>query len=113
MQMVGHPPEWNPESAKAGKYDSELKAGMQIHEGDSATGLNKQKDTRQEIPYAGRAKQPSQTIQSLTLLWCDRAHSDAQRPKLSDPAHGTLRLQPRRPRRVRCSAWLGGNIVIN
>ena len=78
MQMVGHPPEWNPESAKAGKYDSELKAGMQIHEGDSATGLNKQKDTRQEIPYAGRAKQPSQTIQSLTLLWCDRAHSDAQ-----------------------------------
>ena len=31
----------------------------------------------------------------------------AERPKLSDPAHGTLRLQPRRSRRVRCSAWLG------
>ena len=29
-----------------------------------------------------------------------------ERPKLSDPAHGTQRLQPRRPRRVRCSAWL-------
>src|ERR1051326_3354670 len=26
---------------------------------------------------------------------------------ISDPAHGTQRLQPRRPRRVRCSAWLG------
>jgi hypothetical protein len=31
----------------------------------------------------------------------------AERPKLSDPAHGTPRLQPRRSRRVRCSAWLG------
>src|ERR1051325_4802503 len=30
-----------------------------------------------------------------------------QRPKLSDPAHGRQRLQPRRSRRVRCSAWLG------
>src|SRR5258706_8071012 len=30
-----------------------------------------------------------------------------KRPKLSDPAHGTQRLQPRRSRRVRCSAWLG------
>src|ERR1041385_4140896 len=29
-----------------------------------------------------------------------------QRPKLSDPAHGTPRWQPRRSRRVRCSAWL-------
>src|SRR6266516_3319972 len=26
--------------------------------------------------------------------------------ELSDPAHGTHRLQPRRSRRVRCSAWL-------
>jgi len=25
---------------------------------------------------------------------------------ISDPAHGTRRLQPRRSRRVRCSAWL-------
>src|SRR5262245_50695985 len=31
----------------------------------------------------------------------------AERPKLSDPAQGTQRLQPRRSRRVRCSAWLG------
>ena len=29
-----------------------------------------------------------------------------ERPKLSDPAHGTPRLQPRRSSRVRCSAWL-------
>ena len=29
-----------------------------------------------------------------------------QRPKLSDPAHGTPRLQPERDGRVRCSAWL-------
>src|SRR5258707_661649 len=27
--------------------------------------------------------------------------------KFSDPAHGTQRLQRRRSRRVRCSAWLG------
>src|SRR5688572_32567018 len=33
--------------------------------------------------------------------------SSAERRKLSDPAHGTQRLQPRRSRRVRCSAWLG------
>ena len=38
---------------------------------------------------------------------------NAQRPKLSDPAHGTPRLQPRRSRRVRCSAWLGGVISIS
>src|SRR5207249_2478453 len=31
----------------------------------------------------------------------------AERP--SDPAHGTQRLQPRRSRRVRCSAWLGAS----
>src|SRR4030095_11209483 len=30
----------------------------------------------------------------------------AERPQLSDPAHGTQRWQPRRSRRVRCSAWL-------
>jgi hypothetical protein len=41
MQMVGHRPEWNPENAKASKYDSELKPGVKIHEGHSATGLNK------------------------------------------------------------------------
>ena len=29
-----------------------------------------------------------------------------ERPKLSDPAHGTPRLQPRCDGRVRCSAWL-------
>src|ERR1043165_9781643 len=28
----------------------------------------------------------------------------------SNPAHGTQRLQPRRSRRVRCSAWLGRSI---
>ena len=31
----------------------------------------------------------------------------AERPKLSDPAHGTRGLQPERDGRVRCSAWLG------
>src|SRR6185503_13382682 len=35
----------------------------------------------------------------------------AYRPKLSDPAHGTPRLQPRRPRRVRCRVWLGGVVI--
>jgi hypothetical protein len=30
-----------------------------------------------------------------------------ERPKLSDPAHEGVRLQPRRDGRVRCSAWLG------
>jgi hypothetical protein len=34
----------------------------------------------------------------------------AERPKLSDPAHGTQRLQPRRPRRV-SSAWLGDAVI--
>jgi len=29
-----------------------------------------------------------------------------QRPKLSDPAHEGVRLQPERDGRVRCSAWL-------
>ncbi len=33
--------------------------------------------------------------------------SDAQRPKLSDPARETRGLQPERDGRVRCSAWLG------
>jgi hypothetical protein len=28
---------------------------------------------------------------------------DRERPKLSNPAHGTQQLQPRRSRRVRCS----------
>jgi hypothetical protein len=37
--------------------------------------------------------------------------SSAYRPKLSDPARGTLRLQPRRSRRVRCSAWLDGLLI--
>ena len=32
-----------------------------------------------------------------------------QRPKLSDPAHGTQRLQPEREGRVRCSARLCEN----
>src|SRR2546427_6573344 len=32
----------------------------------------------------------------------------AERPKLSDPAHEGVRLQPGRDGRVRCSAWLGG-----
>src|SRR5207247_5005512 len=32
-------------------------------------------------------------------------------PKLSDPAHDELRLQPERDGRVRCSAWLGRIIV--
>jgi hypothetical protein len=32
--------------------------------------------------------------------------SDYLRGELSDPAHETPRLQPRRSRRVRCSAWL-------
>src|SRR5829696_4521207 len=36
-----------------------------------------------------------------------------QRPKLSDPAHGTQRLQPRRSRRIRCSAWLLGGFGVN
>ena len=36
-----------------------------------------------------------------------------QRPKLSDPAHGTPRLQPRRDGRVRCSAWLAVSIMVN
>ena len=31
----------------------------------------------------------------------------AERPKLSDPAHEGVRLQPERDGRVRCSAWLG------
>ncbi len=35
-----------------------------------------------------------------------------QRLKLSDPTHGTQRLQPRRSRRVRCSAWLGGLVKV-
>ena len=34
-----------------------------------------------------------------------------ERPKLSDPAHGTLLLQTATPCRVRCSAWLGHGIV--
>ena len=34
-------------------------------------------------------------------------HGLAERPKLSDPAHGTRGLQPERDGRVRCSAWLG------
>jgi hypothetical protein len=34
-----------------------------------------------------------------------------ERPKLSDPAHGTPRLQTTTPCRVRCSAWLGVIIV--
>jgi len=46
-------------------------------------------------------------------MW-DESHevnNDAERPKLSGPAHGTQRLQPRRSRRLRCSAWLGGVIM--
>ena len=39
------------------------------------------------------------------------AREVAERPKLSDPAHGTQLLQPRRSRRVRCSAWLGGVVT--
>jgi hypothetical protein len=31
-------------------------------------------------------------------------HGLAERPKLSDPAHGTRGLQPKRDGRVRCSA---------
>src|SRR4051812_35640658 len=38
--------------------------------------------------------------------------SIAERPKLSDPAHGTQRLQTTTPCRVRCSAWLGRVIMI-
>ena len=34
-----------------------------------------------------------------------------RRPKLSHPARGTQRLQPRRPRRVRCSIRLGHNLL--
>jgi len=33
-------------------------------------------------------------------------HYDAERPKLSDPAHEDVRLQPEREGQVRCSAWL-------
>jgi hypothetical protein len=83
MQMVGHPPEWNPENAKAEKYNSELKLRVQIHERKSITGLNKQENARQKISDADSPHQPSQTIQVLTLHWCDRAHdgSNAQRPR--------------------------------
>ena len=33
--------------------------------------------------------------------------SRVERPKLSDPAHEGVGLQPRADGRVRCSAWLG------
>ena len=32
---------------------------------------------------------------------------EAERPKLGDPAHEGVGLQPGRDGRVRCSAWLG------
>jgi hypothetical protein len=35
-----------------------------------------------------------------------------QRPKLSDPAHGMPRLQPRRDGRVRWSALLGDDLML-
>ena len=40
-------------------------------------------------------------------LQANSSEVDAQRLKLSDPAHGTRGLQPERDGRVRCSAWLG------
>ena len=35
-----------------------------------------------------------------------------QRPKLSDPAHEGIGLQPRREGRVRSSAWLGKLVAL-
>ena len=35
-----------------------------------------------------------------------KVRGTAERPKLSDPAHEGVRLQPERDGRVRCSAWL-------
>src|SRR3954465_1322513 len=45
---------------------------------------------------------PSLIPKKARLTFCE----PYQRPKLSDPAHGTQRWQSRRSRRVRCSAWL-------
>jgi hypothetical protein len=39
----------------------------------------------------------------IAIIW---SVESAERPKLSDPAHEGVRLQPGRDGRVRCSAWL-------
>ena len=39
-------------------------------------------------------------------------YESRQRPKLSDGGHEARRLQPRRPTAVRCSAWLGGVVMM-
>src|SRR2546429_514466 len=41
------------------------------------------------------------------------APHETKRPKLSDLAHEGVRLQPRRARRVRCSAWLASTVIQN
>src|SRR3954451_5700054 len=37
--------------------------------------------------------------------------TEAERPKLSDGGHEARRWQPRRPAAVRCSAWLGRELM--
>jgi hypothetical protein len=51
--------------------------------------------------------QPGHSAGSDLRLAATPKPSYAERPKLSDPAHGTSELQTTASRRVRCSAWLG------
>jgi hypothetical protein len=61
----------------------------------------------------GWSAQPGMTnhdAENLRVVKVDgrnvHARKAAERPKLSDPAHGTPRLQPERDGRVRCSALI-------
>ena len=42
----------------------------------------------------------------VVIIRLSSVHDAAYRPKLSDPAHECVRLQPRADGRVLCSAWL-------
>src|SRR6266545_1532770 len=50
-------------------------------------------------------------ISFLAFLTKHKRCYAAERPKLSDPAHEGVRLQPGRDGRVRCSAWLGRVVI--
>src|SRR2546426_4353563 len=66
------------------------------------------KQFSQKVPANRKTNSNGQHYQTNCKSHLRSVHTlDAERPKLSDPAHRTHGLQPRRSRRVRCSAWLG------
>lgn len=75
--------------------------------GEPSRTLNDTNSARQHAACVGHDLTPRS--KNLRLVGARNGHDVlkfAERPKLSDPAHGSRGLQPERGGRVRCSAWL-------